>query len=670
MKLLTKFVLTLLILGVCSCNNHICLQYQTISPQISHNKKCFYAGVAQTDITPPPGLPLAGYSTLSSDSKGFRMRLKARAYYLKPAKGKPVAIVQCDLLSGSRILHHSVSEKIARQTDISAAGLVIFGSHTHTGPGNYFASQFYNDHASNRKGFDPQLFAFLTEQISQAIINAFQNSCPARIATGLTHVEFATRNRSLPAYLNNSSINNINDMDRFHAINPNYYMIRIDMQTDNGSFKPAGVISFFSIHPNIRPQNLDCLYSGDILGVAEISLAQSIYRKYQIEHMPIHAIINMTHGDNNPNLHENIPENFLSARQLGQKIAKQALELYQQLSKSLKAECHVAFRARDINLLETNRLNGIQLCRPAIGCPVLGGARGKGSFLQYIPPFAPGWPKKWFTGSCQGEKRKVLGPFHGLLFSKTSYPHQLLAQIIFIDNMILLPLPLEITCEAGKRMSNHVQLVAHQMGLSQVHHVLPCSCANGYWGYVTTIEEYQMQYYEGGHTLYGPNTRKFLSEIHGTLLKDLNHSGSDIDLMSNCSYEMNAYNYYPTFARSHIQFSELRSPAYVSESQASYWKFQLSGPMPSQIKWHQPLIRIAHKVQHSDWEPLTIEKIPVNDQGYDLAFIMLDKNCTDGVTTYEIRWYHPQTNANTLYRFEIMGNKNVPTLYSSVFTGE
>jgi neutral ceramidase len=669
MKLSKMCVLMILIIGVCSCSKYIRLQYQTISPQSSHNKKCFYAGVAQTDITPPPGLPLAGYSALSADSKGFRMRLKARAYYLKPAKGKPMAIVQCDLLSGSRILHHSVSEKIARKTDISAAGLVIFGSHTHTGPGNYFASKFYNDHASNRKGFDPQLFAFLTEQISQAIIHAYQNSCPARIATGLTQIDFAARNRSFPAYLNNSSINKSQQTNRFHAINTNYYMIRIDTQASNENFKPAGVISFFSIHPNIRPQNLDCLYSGDILGFAQISLAQSIFRTYQSDHMPIIAVINMTHGDNNPNLPENVPENFLSARQLGQKIAKQAMKLYQQLSASLKADCHIAFRARDLDLLKTNTINDIQLCRPAIGCPVLGGARGKGSFLQYIPPFAPGWPKTWFTGSCQGEKRKVLGPLHGLLFSKYCYPHHLLAQIMIIDNMILLPLPLEITCEAGKRMSNHIQLLAQQMGLSHIRYVLPGSCANGYWGYVTTKEEYQMQYYEGGHTLYGPNTRKFMSEVHGDLLKKLIRSGSKGDLISNCSYEMNANSYYTQATMSALQFSQLRSPVYVSDAQPPYWSFQLNGSMPSQIKWHHPLFRIAQKLQHSEWEPLVVDKIPVDDQGYDLAIIMLDKNATDGAT-YEIRWYYPQTNADTLYRFEVSGNNNMPVFYSSVFTGE
>ena len=659
--------LIILIIELCSCNNYVNFQYRTISPQIAQNKNCFHAGVAQADITPPPGLPLAGYSSLSADSKGFRIRLKARAFYLKPTKGKPVCIVQCDLLSGSRILHHSVCEKISKKTDISAAGLVIFGSHTHSGPGNYFASRFYNDYASNRKGFDTRLFSFLSKQISKAIIEAYHKSRPAKIATGMTHIDYATRNRSLPAYLKNKTIDSPENVNRFQAINPIFYMIRIDTQSNNERYEPAGIISFFSIHPNIRPQNLNCLYSGDILGFAEIALAQTIYRDYHLDHMPIHAIINMTHGDNNPNLPENAPENFESARQLGGRIGKQAMELHKQLTESLKAECHIAFRAKDIDALKNDSLNNIKICQPAIGYPVLGGACGKGLFLQNIPPFAPGWPKKWFTGSCQGVKRKVLGPFHRILFPKHWYPHRFLAQILIVDNIILLPLPLEITCEAGKRMSNHVYSLAHQMGMSDIRHVLPGSCANGYWGYVTTREEYQMQYYEGGHTIYGPNTRKYLSEMHGILLNNMIRSGSDGDLTPNVSYKMNAHSFYPKISISQLRLQECLSPVYQANTKQPYWSFQWKGLSPSQIQWHQSFIRIARKLGSSDWEPLLINSIPVDDQGYDIAIIMLDNNSAD--IRYEIRWYHPQTNVDTLYRFEILDSKNMPIFYSSVFTG-
>ena len=55
------------------------------------------AGAADVDITPPPGLPKAGYSRNAHTGAGFRSRLRARVVHLRSATGSLV-IVQCDLL--------------------------------------------------------------------------------------------------------------------------------------------------------------------------------------------------------------------------------------------------------------------------------------------------------------------------------------------------------------------------------------------------------------------------------------------------------------------------------------------------------------------------------------------------------------------------------------------
>jgi hypothetical protein len=51
------------------------------------------AGAAEVDITPPPGLPKAGYSTNAYDGRGFRSRLRARVLHLR-AGTVSLAIVQ------------------------------------------------------------------------------------------------------------------------------------------------------------------------------------------------------------------------------------------------------------------------------------------------------------------------------------------------------------------------------------------------------------------------------------------------------------------------------------------------------------------------------------------------------------------------------------------------
>ena len=52
------------------------------------------AGVAERDITPPVGIPKMGYSAWAREADGFRNRLKARAFYLKPKQGEPVVVLQ------------------------------------------------------------------------------------------------------------------------------------------------------------------------------------------------------------------------------------------------------------------------------------------------------------------------------------------------------------------------------------------------------------------------------------------------------------------------------------------------------------------------------------------------------------------------------------------------
>src|SRR5690606_31764616 len=45
------------------------------------------AGVAQVDITPPPGMPKAGFSKNAHDGIGFRNRLRARVLHLRSGTG-------------------------------------------------------------------------------------------------------------------------------------------------------------------------------------------------------------------------------------------------------------------------------------------------------------------------------------------------------------------------------------------------------------------------------------------------------------------------------------------------------------------------------------------------------------------------------------------------------
>lgn len=92
--------------------------------------------------------------------------------------------------------------------------------------------------------------------------------------------------------------------------------------------------------------------------------------------------------------------------------------------------------------------------------------------------------------------------FHanGSLGDKPWTPQILPIQIIILGNLALIGIPAEITTIAGQRLEDTLLEVLADRGVTEV----VCSAySNAYCGYITTYEEYQLQLYEGGHTVFG-----------------------------------------------------------------------------------------------------------------------------------------------------------------------
>ncbi len=408
------------------------------------------AGAAKNDITPPPGLPMSGYSMWANDGKGFRNRLYARVLYLNPVEGRSIALVQCDLLTGSILLNQRVAELIADETDVGIDGLLIAGTHTHSGPGNYFENNFYNDHASNAAGFDPEYFDYLTGQIADAIIRAFQDKKPAKIATGKTQIKQVTRNRSIESYQANKNASGKNSPDVYDAVNSDLYMIRVDKRDKTGRYKPFAALSSFSIHGTAVPAK-NTLYNGDVFAYIEREVEYGIKNHYQTSWDPIHAAFNGTHADNSPNYNQ---QGFVEARRIGTSIGKKALELFRSLDGELKNNVPIRFAAKEIDVFSEPCVDETCLCeRPVVGSALAAGADdGPSPIISKIPWLRQGSPRWFFTKSCQGHKRTLGGPFQYIFLPKEDFPHRMFLQVIQIDNVLLIPLPFETTKESGVRI--------------------------------------------------------------------------------------------------------------------------------------------------------------------------------------------------------------------------
>lgn len=624
------------------------------------------AGAAKINITPPPGMPIAGFSVMSSYARGVRTGLMSRVIYLNPAKGRSVALVQCDLLSGSSIVREKVAELVAGQTDLDSRGILMAGTHTHSGPGNFFGSKLFNDHASNDSGFSMEYFLFLSQRIAKAVVDAYENRRPAKIATGSTRIEEnVTQNRSFQAYLENRNVN-ASRATKYNAVNPYMHMLRVDCLDKDGTYKPLGAFSNFSLHPNTKPELLGALYNGDIFAYIEREVEYGIQKQYQTSWEPVHAAANYVHGDNNPNYSGK--ENFRELERIGRIVGKEALQLFNSLQDGLKRDAKIQLRAKEVDMLQDKSKAGYKICDPKLGNAQLAGAGGedKHTLLYYIPLFAPGWPMD--TGTCQGAKREALGPLQYVYVEKDEFPHNLFLQVIRIDGFVYTPLPFEITCEMGKRIAEINMTRAKQEGLKGVDTFIPVSCSNGYFGYVNTPEEYSVQYYEGGSNLYGPQTGYYLAFHLNDLVAGLAGENIELELIANKSYDVEVKRHYPVERNPKGERETVRAPKFheYCEQGKPYYSFRWYDVPPDKIALHKGLIQIEYSGSGEKWQVLRKNGRKVDDTSRDIAIIYLDELNEDNMGLYEARWYAGEHEPGR-FRFTVLPRKGREEFNSAAF---
>lgn len=635
------------------------------------------AGVAEVDITPPPGAPLAGHSTWSNLSVGVRTRLKARAYYLKAPNAPGIALVQLDLLSGELMLHHRVAELIAEKTDVTLPRLNLSGTHTHGGPGQYHSSNAYNIFSSSQMGFDVEIFDFLSEQIANAVIEAFNNQRPAKVATGAIEVWGSTRNRALDPYLANpeNKQQSASKQKKFHAINPDLFMVRIDGLADDGIYYPMGAFSTFSIHgTGVLTKEME-LVNGDVWSYISQTLETQAEAFYSPPWSIIHGAVEGTNGDIAPNATREMM-GFMEAKRIGTDIGNKAWELFHDLGKELSSDTVIQMGAREINVLESPEIQEVAVCESAaFSTAQTAGPDEHSSYLLYeIPPFKRGWPKKYFQ-DCQGEKN-IIGSFlQKLVLEPQDFPHHLMVQATRINDLLLVSVPFEVTVMAGVRIEHDLRqfLTEDRTAQKNIKHIAIGSVANGYFGYAVTPEEYKLQWYEGGSTLYGPNTLPFLSQHVNEVVTKVLTDGTLDEMPNSWQFELISGSFLPqpTSAK-HTEKKPLRANASDPEffdaaiNQEAYWRWQWWDHPPAHIDLHRAFISVEYSTDKKTWAPYQIHNILVNDEGYDIAVIYLQED-EQARGLYEVRWYNPNFAPPTQFRFRVEPRESDETFYSEPF---
>jgi hypothetical protein len=144
-------------------------------------------GAARSDITPPKSVPLWGQFDLRL-SQGVETPLTANVVALESTENgqslEQTIFVSVDLIMTTPELLAAIKDKVAsRDASIATEKIVVSGTHTHTAP--TFTLNAPKLPVSDKIMDYPEVIDFMTERIADAVIAAWKNRKPGKMAFGL-----------------------------------------------------------------------------------------------------------------------------------------------------------------------------------------------------------------------------------------------------------------------------------------------------------------------------------------------------------------------------------------------------------------------------------------------------------------------------------------------------
>lgn len=607
------------------------------------------AGAAEVDITPPPGMPKAGYSKNAHDGAGFRTRLRARAFHLRSGTTS-LAVVTLDLLGGSTVLQRLVARALAhRGVDVPLHGLYLGATHTHAGPGQFQGSPFYSRFASNRPGFDPAWSQFLVDRITDAVATAVATRQPARAAIGRTEVWGLTRNRSLAPHLRNTTVDHddVGNHRKFAAVNPWLHVLRVDVADG-----PLAALATFSIHGTGISHHAH-EYNADVWAYLVDGIAEGIERT--TGRRPVVGAMEATHADVAPALRPG-QAGYLEAERIGRGIGEAGAALHAALEAHLSDDLRLGAGLREIDLgrgYDATAIDGIALAPPALGASQVAGAKENLTpVLGWLPPFRAGMPKPRALSRGPHGRKWILASrwLQPRILPTADFPSVLPLQALRIGDTLIVGAPFEITVESGRRVREAVLAACAGQGVTDA---VVSSVANEYWGYCATAEEYDLQYYEGGHTLHGPTTQPWLAAQAARLAGAVGRGEAVADAGVR-TFRLPARRYLARSTGLRAVRRATGAAAYLDPTaiDVGCWEQRWTDVGPGDLDWHEPLVR----VERADGT------VVADDRSAGRVAVL---QVAPG--TYAARWYDPPMGRGPQHRFVVLANRGQAELRGELF---
>jgi neutral ceramidase len=210
-------------------------------------------GLAAIDITPSPGVWMAGYAARTMPADGTSLPLHAKAAAFEDADGRTAVLVTLDLLGLTGPVVERIATAVQRRHGLSRDALLLCSSHTHSGP-------VIDDQLAVAYDLTPAQWDAVREstrriegQVVDVVGRALDRRQPARLGTAQGEAGFAANRRT-----------------QFTPDGPVDHAVPVlSIERPDGSL--AGLLFLYACHNTTLPAEWT-RYHGDYAGVAQAEL--------------------------------------------------------------------------------------------------------------------------------------------------------------------------------------------------------------------------------------------------------------------------------------------------------------------------------------------------------------------------------------------------------------
>lgn len=480
---------------------------------MSPTARTMVLGTGRAALDFPDGLGLFGFGpgggrgSSAPTADVTHDTLYAKALYLERGDQR-LLLISLDLAAGSRTIQDGVVEGLAKDGHRFRKGeVLVIGTHTHSGPGEYFDSIY------DIFGGPPTFQAARTtaEIIAKSLVAAraaLAERTPCRVGFATRTLWRAGRNRSLRPFLANFE----GDPTRWPVeagLTPPDEMTPEEIAVDprlrviafvDPEGRPLATWGSWCCHPatihraSMRP------YHRDWPGIAVDRMERG--------GVPFAMMHQAANGDVTglPSGERRVPHAGARMNELADAVTTAWEDGWAEAAKNATdAELEVGFRwfvpARE------------PLPKFEIGQPCISGSEEYDPGLL-VKMFGEAATLPWRGQSPQRPKFPAMGPIFALtrvvkaLQARAEHPMWLLR----LGDHVFFASPFEQTTYAAWTVEKTL-VQAWRAARSETITASPLGLAGDYAGYLTTPEEYELQNYEGGHTIYGRDQLKTLVRL-------------------------------------------------------------------------------------------------------------------------------------------------------------